>query len=464
MQAWENFLKLQEKELGEDTVNKWLKTLKVLRFDACNLYLEAKDSFQVLWFEEHLRHTVQTKLFNNNNKRIKVHVSVTSNNAETPKRKTTRKLESEDKPANLLLPFSITFEELDPYATFENFVTAESNLLCYKLLNEISDRPPNTDGHPVQLPLPTFNPIFLHGQSGVGKSHLLMATAHYLKRSGLKVMYSRAETFTEHVVKAIRAGEMNTFRKAYRNVDVLLIDDVHVLSRKSATQEEFFHTFNTLHLEGKQIVLTSNCAPQQLKFIEPRLVSRFEWGIVLPLGALPKEKLRQLLLNKAAYINYPIRNEIIDFLLVNFTSSAKSLNRALEALSLRFHLNDSGDKQKNLSLEHIQQSLSDLLIEEQHTAVTPEKILQSVAEFYGIRTTDILSKSHAREFTLPRQVSMFLCRSRLSMPYMKIGEFFSRDHSTVMTSVKQIQKHIDHNNKEIVGSVGSIINKFQLAQ
>lgn len=450
MQAWENFLKLQEKEIGVETVAKWLRSLKVLRFDACNLYLEAKDSFQAVWFEEHVRHRIQTDFYNNNNKRIKVHLSI--NNASAEELKNHKKTKSSNHCLKDFSLFNISFEELDPYCSLDNFITSDNNLLAHKLLLEVSQNPKS----------PTLNPIFFHGPRGVGKSHLLMATAHKLKKQGLKVMYSQAETFAEHVVKAIRAGEMQTFRKAYRNVDALLIDDVHTLSRKNATQEEFFHTFNTLHLEGKQIVLASNYAPLGLKFIEPRLVSRFEWGIVLPLGSLTKDQLSKVLLNKASSLHFPLHNDILNFLLTTFTSNTGSLVKALEALALRSHLDTSAHhNQQNLSIQLAQEYLSDLIEEEKCSIITPERILHSVAEFYGIHVNDILSKSHAREYTLPRQISMYFCRSHLNMPYMKIGDFFSRDHSTVMTSVKQIQQHLNQNNKEISSNIGSILSKLQ---
>lgn len=445
MQAWENFLTTQEQELGKETVEKWLRPLQVLRFDACNLYLEAKDSFQALWFEEHLRRKLEMAFFNNNKKPIKVHLSV--KNREEKKEKSVAPKE-EDVQKHSLTPYSIQFEQLDPHTNFSSFISEENNLLAYRLLQESCETKE-----------PTFNPIFIHGKSGSGKSHLLMATAKALEAKGLKVLYSRAETFTENVVRAIRAGEMRTFRKAYRNVEVLLVDDIHTLSKKSATQEEFFHTFNTLHLEGKQIILSSLQAPQELKSIEARLISRFEWGIVLPLSSLSKEGIVTLLDEKAAVLGLELESSVKDYLLQTFSSSPKSLVRALSAIALRSALSKQSEA---LSIENIRHMLFDLIEEEKQCSLTAEKILQCVAQFYGIRSHDILSKSHAREYTLPRQVSMFLCRSHLSMPYMKIGEIFSRDHSTVMNSVKQIQKNLDHNEKEITSSIHSISGKLQV--
>ena len=156
----------------------------------------------------------------------------------------------------------------------------ENNTIVYRLFCELTGYNPIAEKYeqPV-VALGAFNPIYLWGGSGSGKTHLLMALTHAFKQRGLNALYARAETFTEHVVAAIRSSEMQSFRKAYRHVDVLLIDDVHVFARKDATQEEFFHTFNTLHTSGRQIILTSKCAPSLLQEIEPRLISRFEWGI-----------------------------------------------------------------------------------------------------------------------------------------------------------------------------------------
>jgi len=301
MKAWENFLGLQEAELGVETVDKWLRPLKLLHFDAGNLYLEAKDSFHALWFEEHIRHKLQTKLLNNNNRRIRLHLSV-ANQKKAARTTTTRRRSREAKPTpKPVSTFSLSFDELDPHCTFANLVVNESNQLAYKLLCEITKYDPNTGqvNANAEPSVPAFNPIYLYGGSGTGKTHLLMATAHCLRSQGIRAIYSRTESFTEHVVSAIRAGEMQAFRQAYRNIDVLLIEDVHIFSRKGATQEELFHTFNTLHVAGKQIILSAYCPPQELQLIEPRLVSRFEWGVVLPLAASDPDSVKTIVEKKS---------------------------------------------------------------------------------------------------------------------------------------------------------------------
>lgn len=450
MQAWEQFLRAQEAELGSETVQKWLRSLKVQRFDACNLYLEAKDSFQALWFEEHMRSKAQATLINGNNKKIKVHLTV-ANSPPTPL-KTRLKGKTKD---NSSTRFQLTFDELDPLCLFQHFVVSPDNDLTYKLLHELVESPT-----PTKIATGGFNPIYLYGTAGSGKTHLLMGLVHAFRTRGLKALYARAETFTDHVVTAIRAGEMSTFRQTYRNADVLLIDDVHVFSRKGATQEEFFHTFNTLHLEGKQIILSANCAPQELQLIEPRLVSRFEWGIVLPLKTLHADELRNMLQLKADLLNFALPPKVVDFLIETFTSNPKALIKAFEALVLRLHL-DSQHSVHTLSVLAAKNLLADLLAEELKSALTSTKIIQAVAEHYGIRMEDILGKSQTRECALPRQLAMHLCRDKLKMPFMKIGDLFARDHSTVMASVKHVQKSLEQDQRDIAGAWQMIVKKLQ---
>lgn len=451
MQAWEQFLQHQEVELGVETVHKWLRSLKILRFDACNLYLEAKDSFQALWFEEHIRGKAQAKLINGSNKSIKIHLTVANTSSSVKKKHPNSKGSKDGK----LKPFQLTFDELDPHCLFPHFIVSEENQLSYNLLCELAGLI-----SPASTSLGMFNPIYLFGPAGCGKTHLLMSLTHAFQLQGLRSIYIRAELFTDHVVTAIRAGEMSTFRQAYRKADVLLVDDVHVFSRKGATQEEFFHTFNTLHLEGKQIILAANCSPQELQLIEPRLVSRFEWGIVLPLKPLSIDELKRMLQAKSQALQFFLPVKVSDFLLETFISNPKALIKAFEALVLRLHL-DSQHTIQNLSVTAAKTLLSDLIVEEHKSALTSPKIVQAVAEHYGIRTEDILGKSQTRECVLPRQLAMHFCREKLKMPYMKIGDLFSRDHSTVMASVKHIQKSLEEDQRDIASAWHAIVKKLQ---
>lgn len=460
MRAWETFIETLEIDIGSETVEKWLKSLKVLSFDACNLYLEAKDAFQSMWFEEHIRQKVKTQLFNNNHRRIKVHLTVANVPVKTNSPQKAPKSTGKDIPQ-----FKLTFDELDPHSTFSRFIVSESNLLTYKVCSQLAGINRIVEEASTQAHLSSLTPIYIYGESGSGKTHLLMAIAAALKEKGVHVIYARAHSFTDHVVSAIRAGEMSTFRQAYRNSDVLIVDDVHVFSRKAATQEEFFHTFNTLHVAGKPIILSSNVAPNELQYIEPRLVSRFEWGIALSLDVPPGKELEQILQGHAKAMDFPIHPKVVEFLLDSFPNP-KSIIKAFEALVLRSHLNQQTGKQVSsyLTVQSTKQLLFDLLKEQQKAALTPPSILQHVAEYFGIRPEDILGKAQTRDCVLPRQISMHICRQELKLPYLKIGELFSRDHSTVMSSVKLILKGINDDDEEIVTPCRSIMKKIRSQQ
>lgn len=462
MQAWDDFLVKLEYEFGPETVARWLRTLKVVNFDACNLYLEAKDSFQVLWFDEHIRPKL-SQLVNANQKPIKVHLEVPG--AQSAKRQKVVKKAKEEQPAS----FQIYFEELDPRFSFETFITTDENNVPFCLLEEVCTRLVN---HKLEAmssftqapsaPSRDFlNPIYLYGSSGSGKTHLLQAVTQKLRRVGYKAIYAHAEQFTEHVVKAIRVGEMSHFRKTYRSCDILLIDDVQVFGRKSATQEEFFHTFNTLHTEGKLILLSANVAPQALAFIEPRLISRFEWGISLPLSPPHNKEILKILEQKAASYQFGLSDRILEFLAETFCTNPKSAVKALDTLILRSNLQNKNGAKGPLPLALVKSILSDVLLDQKEKALTSERILSAVAEHYGITLDDLAGKSQSRDCVLPRQLAMYLCRELLKIPFMKIGDLFHRDHSTVMSAIRQIKKQIQAPGNELSATATIISQRLR---
>jgi chromosomal replication initiator protein len=443
MQAWDNFLKVLEHELGQETVQRWLHPLKIVRFDACNLFLEANDTFQVHWFEEHVRTRAKNFLKNNNNTAIQVHLNLPSAPAKLKKG---LKKKQEDTPA-----FIMNFDELDTTVTLDNFIVSEPNRIVHRLLTQTVGK----DQEPPELC--TFNPIYLHGPTGTGKTHLLMAVTKALKDKGLQPLYVTAKTFTDHVINAIRAGEMYRFREAYRNVDVLIVDDAHVFSRKGATQEELFHTFNFLHLAGTQMIFSANCSPRELQMIEPRLISRFEWGIALPLEPPSEAEKKLILQSRLKAFKTDLHPKVLTFLMETFTSSITHLCNAVEALILRNHMRHNNSIPSDmLTVPMAKQLLTDMIDDEEKAAVTPEKILNATANYFGIRVDDIMGKAQSRDCVTPRQIAMYLCRSQLKLPYMRIGEMFQRDHSTVMSSVKQVTSAVEKEDQEIHSALATI--------
>ena len=398
--------------------------------------------------EEHIRPKL-AGFVNTSHKPIKVHLAVPGEvgpSKKEPKKKN-----------GTLSSFSLVFEDLDPSLSFDSFMQATDHTLAYSAIQEMV-----SDLTKVRLNTISFggkaeprqaqsNPLYLYGPEGSGKTHLLMSVAHKLRSVGYNVVYARAETFTEHLVKAIRAAEMASLRVLYRNADVLIIDDVHTFSRKSATQEEFFHTFNSLHLAGKQIFLSASAAPQFLQFIEPRLISRFEWGIVLELHSLQSKEVIALIEKRATQLRLPLAPRVCQFLAESFSYNPKTVIRALHTLVLRTHLVSKTKRQETVfTLAHIQSLLADSLEQEKRSALTAPKIMQAVAAHHGITAEDIVGKSQARECVIPRQIAMYLCRKHLKMPFIHIGDAFCRDHSTVMSAIRQVERNCQEGNAAAV--------------
>ncbi|MCI5052195.1 MAG: DnaA/Hda family protein [Simkaniaceae bacterium] len=451
MKIWTNFLEQLEKEIGTETVKRWLTPLKLHRYDAGNIYLHADDSFAINWFEEHIASKAKTRLTNNNGRPIKIHISLASQDGKTSG--------AQQKPQSHR-PIDFIPDKLDPHHTFEQFIPGPDNVVPLKLLANVTGFNLETQEliEPTIEPT-TYNPIFIYGGPGVGKTHLLMAAATVLELHGKKTFYVRASSFTEHVISAIRRGVMQEFRAAYRHVDVLIIDDVQDLIRKNATQEELFHTFNTLHTTGRQIILSGNCSPQMLDGIEERLISRFEWGITLPLTSITTtNELHQILSRRSQLFKFPVQKELTDFITHKFPS-AHSLSHAIESLILHAHL-DKLDLESPLSLNRVKEHLTHLFEEENKAKLTPDKVLQLISEIFGLKTEDITGKSQSRECVLPRQIAMYVMRSELKMPYMKIGAYFSRDHSTVMSSIKSIKKGLETKDKEIAFYLSDVQRKL----
>lgn len=459
--CWKTFLERLEKELGKETVDRWARSLSIKTGNGPKLIVEAKDSFQALWFEEHLRPRL-CALVDPLGSQIHVTLHIPG---KTPGNKgmskgSSRLLKTDGS------PFSLTFPEIDTSCTFERFLSLSENEIVIKLFNELcsylaGERLKTLS--PIVVPsnnsqrLPPPNPLYLCGPSGSGKTHLLTATAIRLRHSGLSVIMASSDLFTDHVVKSIRAGEMSAFRKLWRTVDALIVDDIHCLARKSTTQEEFFHTFNSLHVAGKQIILAANCLPQQLQFIEPRLISRFEWGVVLPLHAIPRKQFPELLEKKAHHLHFPLSQKLAHFLAETFSSTPKACVRALECLTRRFSLaKNRSTATSSMTLSQIRDLLADLIEEERQLALTPEKIINVTAETYGVKRDDLIGRSQSREFVLPRQVAMFLIRKHLKAPFMKIGDLFGKNHSTVMSAIRQIEKLIPDPSSDVGSGLASI--------
>ena len=405
MKEWEQFLQTLEQTLGKKPVDEWLRPLKIIRFDAANLYLEAPSPLHVSWFEEYVRPKVTEHLKSPSHRPIKLHWA--------------KALPTNAQEAPLFNPFKSN--PLDPFLTFPNFIESPKNQVAYSLFQSWL-----SSG---KLP---FNPLFLFGPPHSGKTHLLMAAANHFSLQK-KVLYINANTFTEHLVTGIRSACMDQFRKSYREVDLLIVDQIDQMGGRASTQEEFFHTFNTLHMQGKQILLASRFPPSKLQEIEPRLISRFEWGLPLEIGRADPQA---LVTQKASLWKLQLDPALISFIVHQF---AEDPITPLQALALRAPKGVKLTKEGGLRLLH------DLIQQSTQKSVTFEDILEQVANHFSIAASEITGKSQKREHALPRQIAMYLCREKLKLPYQAIGKLFGRDHSTVMGNIKQIEEKIAQN-------------------
>jgi chromosomal replication initiator protein len=334
---------------------------------------------------------------------------------------------------------------LNPNFTFENFVTGPSNSFAHAAALGVS-----------QSPGRAYNPLFIYGQTGIGKTHLMQAVGHrVLQAPGKSVSYVSSETLLNEYIESIKNRTTMDFRNKYRNTDVLLVDDIQFLAGKDSLQEEFFHTFNVLYDVHKQIIMTSDLPPRELSGLEPRLVSRFEWGLVTEIESPDFETRLAILRYKQTLTNVSLPDNLLTFIAENITSNVRSLEGALtRAVSY-----SSLSPQMPLTLDILRNLLKDQLTVERQKDLSFDDIQRMVADHFDLRLTDMSSKRRPRSVAAPRQVAMFLCRklTRASLP--EIANSFGKTHATVVHACKTIQDRIQLE-EELRNSVRVITRKL----
>ncbi len=316
-----------------------------------------------------------------------------------------------------------------PRFTFENFVVGSSNQFAHAAARAVAETPSRS-----------YNPLFLYGGVGLGKTHLMHAIAQeVLRRSPhMRVLYLSAERFLNDLINALRFERMHEFKQRYRELDVLLMDDVQFIAGKDSTQEEFFHTFNALHDAQKQIVVTSDALPKEIPTLEERLRSRFEWGLIADIQPPDLEMKVAIIRKKAEAEKTEVPNDVAMFIAGTVKSNVRELEGRLNRVMAFSSLTG-----RPLSVELARETLRDIVGTEEHRAV-PSEILKAVASHYGLRVSDMKAKSNAKPVAFPRQVAMYLCRKLTELSYPEIGRLFNdKHHSTVMHSVEKIGRMVE---------------------
>ena len=317
--------------------------------------------------------------------------------------------------------------------TFESFVVGNSNKLAHAASIAVANNPARE-----------YNPLFIYGPSGLGKTHLLYAISNQILEANenMNIIYVKGEDFMNQLIQSIRIGTESSveFRDKYRKADVLLIDDIQFIAGKDSTQEEFFHTFNALYEDEKQIILTSDRPPRDIQLLEDRLKTRFEWGMIADIQPPDFELRTAIMKKKADHLGLSIPDEVFIFLAENLRSNVRQLEGAIKKIGAQSLLN-----KVDISLELAITCTSDLLSGSEPVAVTVDKIVDKVAKKYGITVEDIKGRKRTREIANPRHIAIFIIRKLTDMSLPAIGRLFNRDHTTIMSSLENIETELKSN-------------------
>ncbi len=332
---------------------------------------------------------------------------------------------------------------------FDSFVVGNNNKLAHAAALAVAESPGEV-----------YNPLYLYGGPGLGKTHLIHSIGHFILEQNpeKKVLYVTSEEFTNEVIESIRSGNaasMTKLREKYRTVDVLMIDDIQFIIGKDSTQEEFFHTFNVLHSARKQIVLSSDKPPKELETLDERFRSRFEWGLIADIQPPDYETRMAILRKNAENYDKQIDEEIIKYIATNIKSNIRELEGAFNKIIAFTRLN-----KVDLTIESAEEALKDVIYPNKAREITPNLIINVVAEHFGVRPEDIISKKRNSEFVQPRQVVMYLCRELTNVSQVNIGKILGKkDHTTVIHGVKKIEAEMQ-NSEEFRNKINVIMKKL----
>lgn len=437
--AWQAALGQLQVEMPKSTFDTWVREAEFVAYEDGSFVVGVNNAYARDWLESRLKSTVTRMLTGIMNRSVEVRFVVWLKDQVQPPAQPAMRTATEDiAPAASSQPEAapVAASEDEPLAgpqfginsryTFENFVVGSGNRLAHAASMSVAENPGKS-----------YNPLFLYGRVGLGKTHLLRAIGYAAQQRGLRVLYVSSEEFTNDLISAIRSQTTPAFRDKYRSADVLLIDDIQFIAGKESTQEEFFHTFNTLHGQNKQIVVTSDRSPKGFLTLEERLRSRFEWGLLADIQPPDYETRLAILRSNAEKLGRPVPAEVLELIAERMQSNIRELEGALNRIVAYAYLRDVP-----LTPDLVDGALADMLPEPQ--SLSPENIVEAVAKTFNQPLDKLLSRDRSAPVALARQVAMYLLReeARLSLP--TIGEVLGgRDHTTVMHGYEKISELLE---------------------
>ena len=333
------------------------------------------------------------------------------------------KKKENDSPFIHAIPQNYSFEY-----TFENFIVGNSNKFAHAACTAVAAQPAQN-----------YNPLFIYGPSGLGKTHLMYAVVNEIKKKkpNISVLYIKGEDFTNELIDSLSRQQMNRFREKYRSCDILLIDDIQFIAGKTSTQEEFFHTFNALYEDHKQIILSSDRPPKDISHLEDRLKTRFEWGLIADITPPDLELRVAIIKKKAEQVNIEIPNDALTFLAENLRSNIRQIEGAIKKLSALSFLQG-----KRITMDLVKSCMADIMVGAEPINVTIDKIYTAVYKRYNVKKEDILSQKRNKEIAEARHVCVYLMKEITEMSYPNIGKILDRDHTTIMASYEKVSKRL----------------------
>ena len=435
-EIWENTLKGIKGTIANASYQTWFQDTSMVHLDNETAVIKADTQFQRDWLEKNYSGLIQEQLFEVMGE--KPEIRIVTEEEESPAKLPEKTAPEPEVPVN---------NQLNVNNTFETFVIGNGNRFSHAASLAVAEAPAKA-----------YNPLFIYGGVGLGKTHLMHAIGHYVleHRPNAKVAYLSSEKFTNEFINSIRDNKTEEFRNRYRNVDVLLIDDIQFLAGKESTQEEFFHTFNALHEDNKQIVISSDRTPKEIPTLEDRLRSRFEWGLITDITPPDLETRIAILRKKCEEEKVEIPNEAMIYIANHIHTNIRELEGALTRVAAYSKLVN-----QPLTPEMVSEALKDLVTQSKSKKITITDIQEAVASFYDIQIESFASKKRTKSIAFPRQIAMYLARELTDYSLPKIGEVFGgRDHSTVIHAHEKISKMIteDERFKQELEEVENRIN------
>lgn len=422
---WSAALGELQLQMTQATFDTWLRDSRLLKYEDGTFVIAVKSGYAKEWLENRLLGTIKRTLARQAGEPVEVRFVVLSEERKAAKIATSPLLDSTPGVQNPPR-VSGSSANLNPRYTFETFVVGPDNRLAHAASLAVAESPARA-----------YNPLFIYGGVGLGKTHLLNAIGHRCQEKGLRVLYVSSEEFTNDLIEAIRTQTTDLFREKYRTTDVLLVDDVQFIAGKETTQEEFFHTFNTLHGNGKQIVLSSDRTPKAMVTLEERLRSRFEWGLIADIQPPGLETRIAILRSKAAIYNIPIPDSILFLIASRIQSNIRELEGALNRIVAHATL-----MQQPLTPEMAEAVLSDLV--PTRAKVSAAQVIETVARHFGLDPETLQGRCRSQTIVRPRQIAMYLLREETDASLPQIGALLGgRDHTTVLYGCEHIAELVE---------------------